>query len=471
MLARLSLRTRLVLGVVVIAAVGLLLADVATYSALRSFLIDRVDSTLNLVHPGVENAVFGESRGRGLEPGPDEAQVPNDCIELRRVSGKVVGRKWNCIRPFPGAEAVSPPKTPASISVPVRPNTREGDRVHFFTVDSTDGSIDYRVRASIEGGHPGYVLLIAAPLTSENNTLHRLLLIELLVTIVVLGAMTALSLWIIRIGLRPLREIEATATAITAGDLSHRVDVANEYTEVGRVGAALNAMLGRIEASDVRLRRFVADASHELRTPLSAVRAYAELFSRGARARPEDLERTMSGITRETERMSVLIEDLLLLARLDEGRPLERERVRLDELVAEAVETARAVDPDRPIDLDARPVTVLGDRDRLRQVVDNLLANVRSHTPAAAPAHIRVGPENGRAVVEVEDSGPGLGGEALERVFERFYRADSSRSRARGGVGLGLSIVAAVARTHGGTVAARSEPGQGATFRVELPAA
>jgi two-component system, OmpR family, sensor kinase len=230
-------------------------------------------------------------------------------------------------------------------------------------------------------------------------------------------------------------------------------------------------MLGRIEASDQRLRRFVADASHELRTPLAAVRAYAELFSRGAQSRPEDLARTMSGITREAERMSVLVEDLLLLARLDEGRPLEREPVQLDDLVGEAVETARTLDPERKIELVTEPVAVLGDRDRLRQVMDNLLSNVRSHTPAASPARVSVTRENGRAVIEVGDSGPGLTEDELARVFERFYRADTSRARASGGVGLGLSIVAAVARAHGGSVGVSSQPDLGAIFRVELPVA
>ena len=460
-----SLRTRLVLGVIVLAAIGLFAADVATYSSLRSFLFGRVDSTLNQIHPGLDAQLFEHGHG----PGPDEANVPNDCVELRSSSGKVVVR-WQCGSAFPGAKSASPPTVPSEISLPARANTAEGDHVRFLDADSADGSTDYRVRASIEGEHPGYVLLIAAPLTSENNTLHRLLLIELLVTVAVLGALAALSLWIVRLGLRPLRAIEDTATAITAGDLSHRVEVDGARTEVGRVGLAINDMLGRIETSDQRLRRFVADASHELRTPLAAVRAYAELFSRGAASRPEDLARSMSGITRETERMSVLVEDLLLLARLDEGRPLERDRVELDVLVHEAVDAARALDPERPIELDAQPVVVLGDRDGLRQIVDNLLSNVRSHTPPGSPARVVVAREGGSAVIEVSDTGPGLSPDELARIFERFYRADASRSRASGGVGLGLSIVAAVARAHGGTVSARSDGG-GATFRIELPVA
>jgi two-component system OmpR family sensor kinase len=235
-------------------------------------------------------------------------------------------------------------------------------------------------------------------------------------------------------------------------------------------------MLGQIEAafearaaSERRLRRFVADASHELRTPLAAVRAYAELFTRGAAERPDDLARSMQGITRESERMSLLVDDLLLLARLDEGRPLEAQPVQLDEVVAEAVETATTVDPDRPVSFEAEPTPVVGDRERLRQIVDNLLANVRSHTPPASPVRVRVGSHERHAVVEVADSGPGFADGDARRVFERFYRTDTSRSRASGGVGLGLSIVAAVAEAHGGTASARSTPGEGATFTITLP--
>ena len=230
-------------------------------------------------------------------------------------------------------------------------------------------------------------------------------------------------------------------------------------------------MLDRIEASDRRLRRFVADASHELRTPLAAVSAYAELFHRGADKRPDDLARAMTGISRESDRMKELVEDLLLLARLDEGQPLERAPVELGELAAEAVETARALDPSRPLDLQAEPAVVLGDRASLRRVLDNLLGNVRSHTPPGTPAHVRVSSMNGSAVLEVSDEGPGLPPEELGRVFHRFYRADSSRSRESGGVGLGLSIVAAIAEAHAGTVSVAAAPGGGAIFRVELPLA
>ena len=332
------------------------------------------------------------------------------------------------------------------------------------------------MRESIEVDNPSQLVVVAASLHDVDATLHRLFLIELFVTLAVLAGLVALALWVVRISLRPLVAIERTAAAIGAGDLSQRVERDEPNTEIGRLGLALNAMLGQIEsafrareASEARLRRFVADASHELRTPLAAVRAYAELFRRGASSRPDDLERAMSGIGRESERMSLLVDDLLLLARLDEGRPLEREPVSLDEVVGEAVETARTVEPSRPIDLQTTPAVVLGDRDRLRQVVDNLLANVRSHTPAGSAVHVRVSRNGTDAVLEVEDSGPGLGEEEAEQVFERFHRGDPSRARSSGGVGLGLSIVAAVAEAHGGNASARSTPGEGSTFVVTLP--
>src|SRR5207247_9527172 len=220
--------------------------------------------------------------------------------------------------------------------------------------------------------------------------------------------------------LRPLVAIEHTADQIAGGDLSHRVERAEPHTEVGRLGLVLNSMLDRIEASDRRLRRFVADASHELRTPLAAVRAYAELFERGADRRPDGRARASAGISRESERMSELVEDLLLLARLDEGQPLEREPVELAELAAEAVETARAVDPVHPIDLDTQEARVLGDRARLRRVLDNLLGNVRSHTPAGTPVHVRVIAANGAAALAVAAVGPGRPHGAAGTVCRRF---------------------------------------------------
>jgi two-component system OmpR family sensor kinase len=273
------------------------------------------------------------------------------------------------------------------------------------------------------------------------------------------------------------------ASLLAAPTVTVRV---NDRTEVGRLARALNVMLGRIQAafaerdatenelraSEERMRHFVADASHELRTPLAAVSAYAELFERGADRKEADLGRVMRGIRSESGRMKALVEDLLLLARLDEGRPMAREPVELVGLAAEAMQTARAVGADWPVHLDAAtPVETTGDRDRLRQVLDNLLVNVRTHTAAGTTTTIRLSRSDGRAVVEVADDGPGLDAEQAARVFERFYRADPSRSRAHGGAGLGLAIVKAIVTAHGGEVSAGAAPGGGALFTVRLPAA
>ncbi len=477
MLARLSLRTRLVLGVIVLTGVGLVVAGVATYASLNSFLIHRTDVTLDAAHLGVEHALFQQGPGSGGGPGGGidalTAAAPGAYIQVRKLDGTVLTS--GAIPQFSQQKTPPPPRLPAAITLPAA-GPQGGDRVVYFTTAAQSGGSRYRVRASIEPQESNYLLIIATSLSGVDSTLHQLLLIELLVTLAVLVAIALLGLWVVRLGLRPLVAIEETAGAIAAGDLSRRVERADERTEVGRLGLALNAMLSQIEsafraseASERKLRRFVADASHELRTPLTAVRAYAELFGRGADQRPDDLARAMTGISRESERMSLLVDDLLLLARLDEGRPLERTDVDLERVVGDAVETARTVEPDREIELHAQHTVVTGDRDRLRQVVDNLLSNVRAHTPAGAPVEVSLASVNGDAVLEVKDSGPGLNEEDAGRVFERFYRADASRSRASGGVGLGLSIVAAVAEAHGGTASASSEPGAGTTFRVTLP--
>ena len=476
-----SLRRRLVVGVLVLAAIALLGADVATYASLRSFLLSRTDSSLETDHRAVESVL--QSAGSSC----DEVarSVPGVYVQLRtRKTGRVVCSTGvadlsqlpgSGARPRPGPPPERPPpRLPATIS---QLSAKGPEPTRYFDAPATEGGTRYRVRASLDPGI-AYMLVVATPLDDVYSTLHRLLLVELLVTAAVLAAIVGLGLWVVRLGLRPLDAIGDTAAAIAAGDLSQRVERAEERTEVGRLGLALNAMLGQIErafevraASEEKLRRFVADASHELRTPLAAIRAYAELFTRGAERRPEDLARSMAGITRESERMSLLVEDLLLLARLDEGRPLAREAVELDQVVAEAVDTALTVEPERSISLDAEQTVVLGDRDRLRQIVDNLLANVREHTPPETPVRVSVSTSDGTARIEVEDAGPGMAPEEAERVFERFYRADPSRARASGGVGLGLSIVAAVAEAHGGEVSARSKPGRGSTFRISLPLA
>jgi two-component system, OmpR family, sensor kinase len=290
--------------------------------------------------------------------------------------------------------------------------------------------------------------------------------------------------------------MEQTAEAIAAGDLTRRVPDRDPRTEVGRLAAALNSMLAQIEAafraraasettarrSEERMRRFVADASHELRTPLTTIRGFAELYRQGASRKPGELDRLMRRIEDQAARMGLLVEDLLLLARLDQQRPLDRRPVDLLALAAEAVNDARAVAPDRRIELEldgagdgagGGPLVVLGDEDRLRQVIANLMSNALTHTPAGSPIELRAGTRRGdgagNAAIEVVDHGRGLTRQQAERVFERFYRADPARSHAAGGTGLGLSIVAALVAAHGGTVEVSSVPGQGASFRVLLP--
>jgi two-component system OmpR family sensor kinase len=265
--------------------------------------------------------------------------------------------------------------------------------------------------------------------------------------------------------------------AIATGDLSQRVEPDDTRTEVGRLGGALNAMLAEIErafaerlAAEERLRQFVADASHELRTPVTSIRGYAELFRRGAGDRPEDLAQVMRRIEQEGKRMGELVEELLLLARLDQGLPLERQPVDLAAVIDAAVDAARAADPERPITVDSHgPLVVRGAESRLRHVVDNLLTNARVHTPAGTPVHIRFAAEDGEVVLEVADEGPGVPAEEADRIFERFYRTDRSRTRSQGGVGLGLAIVRSVVEAHGGAVGYRPRTGGGSVFRVVLP--
>jgi two-component system OmpR family sensor kinase len=320
-------------------------------------------------------------------------------------------------------------------------------------------------------------LVIAISTADVDSTLARLDRVEMVIGLVVIVIAGAVAWALVRIELRPLARIEDTAAAIAAGDLSRRVDAGDPATEVGSLGASLNAMLAQIEAafeerraSESRLRRFVADAGHELRTPLTSVRGYAELFRRGGAADPGDLAMIMSRIESEAQRRGVLVEDLLLLAKLDQGRPLARLPVRLSATVAEMAADQAMLHPAWPVHQRIAPgVEVVGDELRIRQAVGNLLANARAHTPAGTPVTVTVEMRDGMAMVEVADAGPGVPPEVMGRLFERFFRADPSRSRASGGSGLGLSIVAAIAEAHGGRVEAESPDGGGATFRILLP--
>ncbi|HEV7887686.1 MAG TPA: HAMP domain-containing sensor histidine kinase [Acidimicrobiales bacterium] len=465
-----SLRARLLAASLVLVAFGLLAADIATYTSLRSFLHRRLDNQLLAAEANAAKAI----RLPAIEAQGDLGQlgdvVPGVFVQYLNARNQ----------PLVTVNAQS-----ADATRPLIPDDIRGRTGRFLTVPSVvRPGPEYRLHAVAfpRGG----VLIVGLPLSDTTDTLHRLLLIEVFVTLVVLAGAAGLGVWVVRLGLRPLEEIETTAASITEGDMSRRVANDDVRTEVGRVGRALNTMLDAIHhafarqqrseeaarASEERMRQFVADASHELRTPVAAVRAYAELYRRGADTRPEDLARLLARIEQEAARMGVLVDDLLLLTRLDEGRPLEQAPVDVGAVAADAVEAAKAVEPDRPVELTVEgSVEVSGDRDRLRQVVDNLLANVRSHTPKGAPASVRVRVDGASAVLEVADHGPGLSSDEASRVFERFYRADPGRSRDRGGAGLGLPIVAAIVAAHGGSTTAggRWDGRPGAVFRVELP--
>ena len=474
-----SLRARLVIAMLLLVTAGLVAADVATYRFLGSFLTRRIDQQLvaaREVSVQVFQAPFpvgGSGDGSALFPAGTFAAVlgPDGDVVRTHVFGGL------------GEAIPSPPRLPSTLpgSTAAPPDVRAAT----FTAPARQGSTRYRVLANALCAQGRVTcagvgtLLVAIPLSEMAATLHRLLLIEGVVTLAVLAGVGALAWWLVRLGFRPLTRIEETAGAIAAGDLTRRVETADPRTEVGRLGLALNAMLSRIEeafaerrASEERLRRFVADASHELRTPLTSVRGYAELFRRGAAEDAEALGTAMRRIEEESGRMGELVDELALLARLDQGRPLEREPVDLAAVAQAAVDAARVAEPSRPIDLDApRPVWMTGDAGRLRGVADNLLANARIHTPTGTRVYVRAALEDGDAVLEVRDEGPGIPADHARRIFERFYRADASRSRGSGGAGLGLSIVAAVAQAHGGSVSYEGAPGGGALFRVRVPAA
>ncbi len=345
-----------------------------------------------------------------------------------------------------------------------------------ITVGSSSGT-SFRVLWWSTADQPG-TTIIAIPLTDVDQTLHRLFVVETLVILAVLAALAALAWWVVRLGLRPLDRIAETAGAIAAGDLSKRVTPATERTEVGRLGLALNAMLAQIErafhereASENRLRQFLADASHELRTPLAAIRGYAELFRLGAATDPDRAASSMRRIEDEARRMGELVENLLMLARLDQIPDTAREPLDISRLVADATEDARVTAPERVISFESDgPVTVMGDSGQLRQVILNLVRNALVHTPSGTPVDLGVSTERGNALIEVRDYGKGLPTADPALLFERFWRADPGRGRGAG-AGLGLSIVRAIVEAHGGDVWAANAPDGGAVFTVRLPLA
>ncbi|MEW2347579.1 HAMP domain-containing sensor histidine kinase [Streptomyces sp. NPDC006684] len=449
-----SLRGRLLLALLASAALALLVLDAVVYGALRGYLTDRTDTTLRAVRQRVSQQLTEAPRGQALGNDVRLLGASEFFLRLRRPDGSV--REL-----APGLRtAGDAPRLPDPLP---RPGTRDPVTVRA----ERDDGLEFRVLTQRVAGRG--VLIAAVPLTDVRETLRRLLVVEAVATGGVLVLLGGAGLGVLRRGLRPLEVMAGDADAITAGRAGGDVAPADEDTEVGRLGAALNAMLAGQRATQERLRRFVADASHELRTPVTAVLGYADLHHQGVLDEPAHRERAMRGITTEALRMQRLVDDLLLLARLDAVPARTHTRLDLTGTVREAVAAGRVVAPGRPLTVDAEDGALVdGDAEQLRRVVDNLLANVRRHTPEGTAAHVTVRRDDGTVVLAVRDEGPGVPPAAAARVFERFYRAGTGRGE---GTGLGLAIVAAVAEAHDGTARCTAAPGGGALVTVVLPAA
>ena len=472
---RTPLWLRLIGAVLVLAWLGLTLTGVFGARLLRGYLVERVDEQLE--------AAAGDLARASLPGAAPEASLPSSFhITVIDADGETMWVKRSAL-------TRSQPDLPE-----ITPEQAQDRGAQPFTVDAARGGGSWRAVALPVADERGTVVL-ATSLGEVDATVERLVQIDILVGLAVLAGLAVVGYSMVRTALRPLTEIELTAAAIGRGDLARRVPDHHPRTEMGRLSRALNAMLEQIERafgaraaseararrSEERMRRFVADASHELRTPLTSIRGFAELHRQGAVTDPAAVSDLLARIEDEATRMGLLVDDLLLLARLDQERPLDLAAVDVAEVAQAAASSARATAPERAVEVvveaaaddDADGLVVAGDEHRLRQVVANLIGNALAYSPADTPISVRVGPaeRDGRELValEVVDRGPGLTAEQAERVFERFYRTDAARSRAQGGTGLGLSIVAAITRAHDGTVEVDTAPGDGATFRVLLP--
>lgn len=475
-LARLPLQVRLVAAVLLLVAVALTAITAVGVTVLRGQLLVRADSQLSTMADSYARTPIEvdaeEKRAVGFGSGIFR-------IEQRDSDGKLV----------PGLH--NPVVAAAIPEIPEDAAWLDEHAGHPMTVQQQAGDGSSRVLVRPLAESRGWIV-VAMPLGELNNTISKLVKIDLTVGALGLLLLAFVSVVIVRVSLRPLVKVERTAAAIAAGDLSQRVPEHPPRTELGRLARALNGMLTQIEQafqaraesestarrSEERMRRFVSDAGHELRTPLAVIRAWAEFSGHGPRRDRAELDRILATVGTEAIRMSTLVEDLLLLARLDQQRPLERNPVDVLALAVDAARDARLLAPERDIRLaadDQADYTVTGDELRLRQVLSNLTGNALTHTPAGTPVEIKLGPgrldESPAVVLDVADQGPGLTPEQAERVFDRFYRTDTSRTRRTGGSGLGLAIVASLAAAHGGTVSVHSSPGAGATFRITLPLA
>ncbi|MEV4678386.1 HAMP domain-containing sensor histidine kinase [Actinomadura sp. NPDC049382] len=467
-----TLRARLTAGLVVLLALSCLAVGIATAVALDRFLVGRLDEQL-AASGGRFPASLEHERRPDADNGPDTRGQAPGTFGARLFGGSVtqaVVVRGDAVEPVPLTAA----DRRALAALP------PGGRGRSLSLSALE---EYRVAAV--RGDDGDVLVTGLPLHPAEETLHRLVLVEAAVFAAVLAAAgIAAAAWV-RLALRPLRRVAATASRVTelplaSGEVAmpERVPDTDPRTEVGQVGAALNRMLGHVEtalarrhASEERLRRFAADASHELRTPVAAIRGHAELALRTSEPVPADVRHALGRIEAESVRMSELVDDLLLLARLDAGRPLEARPVDLTRLVLDATADARAAGPDHrwELVLPEEPVTVTGDDRRLHQLIANLLANARTHTPPGTHVTVRLAVRGESVVLDVEDDGPGIPSDLRDEIFDRFVRADPGRARTAGGTGLGLAIVQAVAVAHGGR-AELADAGH-TVFRVTLPAA
>ncbi len=474
-----TLRARLVLILVLLAAGGLLVVGAVTYTTQRSFQLQRVDDQTQAAEPALNNrleeeaGIDGDRDGRfgrpprmpDGRPDPRQADLPPGTYgQLRDPAGKVLAT----VTLSYGQDGLAMPSIPAGLTAG-----------QVVTVGAADGA-DQRFRLRVLPARSGGVLVAAVPLGAVDDALSSLLLALGLVIAAVLVLLGALAWWLVGRGLRPLQRMGETAGAIAGGDLARRVEDDDPRTEVGRLGVALNGMLGRIEqaftereASEGRLRQFLSDASHELRTPLASIRGYAELDRMGALQDAEARAGAMQRIEDEAARMGVLVEDLLVLARLDEVRDPVRVEVDVAALAEDAAADARATAPRRVVRAEVEEgALVVGDPDQLRQVLANLVRNALVHTPDGTPVEVRALPHGARVRLEVRDHGPGLPPGDPARLFDRFWRSEGpGRQKGRAGAGLGLAIVAGIAQAHGGEVSAQDAPGGGAVFVVELPRA
>lgn len=468
-----TLRTRLVAATLLLLLVASVAIGVATTVALRGFLLSQLDDDLRMstqfflsVHQGP-----GDPALPPPGPSPDDRRGPPRDVEVRAtiVDGRVTAAYWTDEggdeKPVPAAERpdlIALPPTGRPVSVDLGPLGT------------------FRMRAV--PAPDGKVLVNGLSERRLQGTMNWIVTVEAVVGGVTLVLAGIGGVFIVRRELRPLERVAATASRVSTlqldrgeVELAERVPDADPHTEVGQVGAALNRMLDNVgsalaarQDSETRLRQFLADASHELRTPLAAIRGYAELTRRGPL--PDDAEHSLVRISSQAERMTTLVEDMLLLARLDAGRPLERGEVDLTRLVVDAVSDAHATGPGHrwQLDLPDEPVSVPGDASRLAQVLTNLLANARTHTPPGTTVTVTLTGHDHGARLTVTDDGPGIDADLLPHVFERFARGSSSRSRQHGSTGLGLAIVQAVVAAHHGTVEVTSRPGRTA-FVVGLP--